>query len=304
MLRQQERILNLDSLLRNSDRTTAGYLATELEVSERTVRADIEFLRNRLGAPIECSRKKGYFYADLSWRLSTVPLTQGELFALTLGARMLDAYAGSAYGEELRGAIAQLAERLPEQAWVDLQQLAQENVVFRAGAGLNLDPKIWQSLERACQKRRRVKMVYFTATRNQESERELDPYVLHFQKNNPYVTGWCHRNQAVRDFRVDRVRSLEVLQERFTVHPTFDVIGIRRCAIFGWIGCDRWKFCRKGLRCTPRLTGRLILSGCFSMKWGTKSKILPFGLILKRLPISENGVGTLPNRWRNMQMVR
>ncbi len=222
MTRRLERILQLDQLLRNSERSTAQGLADALEVSERTVRNDIAFLRDRFHAPLAFSRRMGHHYTNSTWRLPTVALSRGEVFALTMGARMLEAYAGSVYQGELQSAIAQLAERLPEQTWVDLQQLAQDNVIFRAGAGLNLDPKIWQSLEHACQKRRRVRMVYFTATRNQESERELDPYVLHFLRNNPYVTGWCYRNQAVRDFRVDRVRSLEVLKDTFTVHPFFD----------------------------------------------------------------------------------
>lgn len=222
MHRRLERLLIIDELLRSSHRQTAPSIAVELGVSERTIREDLHWLRDRYHAPIQSSKSKGYYYTDSEWRLASVPLSQGELFALTLGANMLEAYAGSAYQVELKSAIARLAERLPEQTWVDLQQLAQDNVVFRAGAELNLDPKIWQLLERACQQRRRVKMVYFTATRNQESERELDPYVLHFLRNNPYVTGWCYRNQAVRDFRVDRVRSLEILKETFEVNPTFD----------------------------------------------------------------------------------
>jgi predicted DNA-binding transcriptional regulator YafY len=135
---------------------------------------------------------------------------------------MLQAFAGSAYQAELQSAIARLAERLPEQSWFDLQRLAQENIVFRVGAELNLDPQIWHLLEQACQKRCRVRMVYFTATRITESEREFDPYVLHFFRNNPYVTGWCDQNQAVRDFRVDRVRSLVVLKQTFEINPTFD----------------------------------------------------------------------------------
>ena len=65
-------------------------------------------------------------------------------------------------------------------------------------------------------------MVYFTAGRNAESERELDPYVLHFARNNPYVTWWCHKNDAVRDFRVDRIRSISLLSDEFEVNGGFD----------------------------------------------------------------------------------
>jgi predicted DNA-binding transcriptional regulator YafY len=222
MLRQQERFLKLDTLLRNRERTTAQNLADSLEVSERTVRADIEFLRNRLNAPIKFSRKLGFYYEEPGWRLSTFPLTQGELFALTLGARMLENYAGSAYAEELRGAIACLAERLPEQTWVDLQQLANDNVLFRTGATLDLDPEIWQTLETACQLNQRVVMRYYTAGRNDETERRLDPYLLHFTRNNPYVTGFCYKRQMVRWFRVDRIREIRLLKERFEVDPSFD----------------------------------------------------------------------------------
>ncbi len=75
------RLLQLDDCLRRIDvRRTALALAIELEVSERKVRYDLDLLRERLHAPIANSRALGYHYTDLSWRLSTIPLTQGELF--------------------------------------------------------------------------------------------------------------------------------------------------------------------------------------------------------------------------------
>jgi predicted DNA-binding transcriptional regulator YafY len=223
MLRQQRRILQLDELLRNYDRSTAGYLAERLEVSERTVRADIEFLRNQLEAPIKYSTKLGFHYEDPSWRLSTYPLTQGELFALTIGARMLAAYSGSAYRHELETAITRLSERLPEQNWVDLQKLAQEHMLFRATASVDLDPEIWQRLESACHQDRSVLMTYYTAGRNATSDRQLDPYFLHiYRGTNPYVIGYCHNRKMVRSFRIDRIRKIEVLATKFDRDPSFD----------------------------------------------------------------------------------
>jgi predicted DNA-binding transcriptional regulator YafY len=135
---------------------------------------------------------------------------------------MLEAYSSSAYSAELESAIARLAERLPEETWVDLQQLSKEQVLFRAGAELNLNPEIWQKLETACQRHQRVKIAYYTAGRNAHSEREIDPYILHFSRNNPYVTGFCHLRHEVRWFRVDRIQSLELLDRTFEIDPTFD----------------------------------------------------------------------------------
>jgi predicted DNA-binding transcriptional regulator YafY len=223
MLRQQERILQLDTFLRNHERTTAQFLADRLEVSERTVRADIEFLKNRLNAPIKFSRSKGFHYEDLDWRLSTVPLTQGELFALTLGARMLQAYSGTAYQQELATAIAQLSQRLPTQTWVDLQQLSEERILFRSGVETDLNPELWRTLEEACRQQRSVQMTYYTASRDAKSDRKFDPYLLHiYRGTNPYAIGYCHNRQAIRWFRVDRVQQLEILGESFVRDPTFD----------------------------------------------------------------------------------
>jgi predicted DNA-binding transcriptional regulator YafY len=223
MSRHLERLLELDTLLRSDTRQTAKSLAEALEVSQRTVHSDLDFLRDRYSAPIEYSKQQGYHYTNADWRLPTIPLTQGELFALTLGARMLESYAGSAYALELRSAIARLAERLPEQTWVDLQQVAEERILFRSGAEIDLDPETWHKLEDACRNQKTVQMTYYTASRDAVSERKLDPYVLHiYRGTNPYVIGYCHRRQAIRWFRVDRIKQLEVLTESFVPDPSFD----------------------------------------------------------------------------------
>jgi predicted DNA-binding transcriptional regulator YafY len=192
-------------------------------VSERTIGSDIAFLQDRYFAPIEWSKIKGYHYIDLDWRLPTVSLTQGELFALILGARMLEAYAGSTYARDLQSAIARLGERLPEQTWVDLQQIADERIIFRSGGGLDLHPDIWHGLEEACRTQKSVQMTYYTASSNSTSDRQLDPYLLHiYRGTNPYVIGFCHKRQKILWFRVDRIRQLSVLMDTFVRDPNFD----------------------------------------------------------------------------------
>ncbi len=220
MIHKLEKLVQLDRLLRGNRRYTAEELAEKLGVKKRTIHNYLNDLRDK-GAPIENNREQGYFYSDPSWRLK-LPLTQGDLFVLTLGAQILHSYAGSVYEQDLKSAISRLADRLPEVSWVDLQQLAEENVVFRASAAINLNPIIWRDLETACQQKRRVSMVYFNPKRREELVRELEPYVLHFNRNNPYVTGFCLKNLEVRDFRVDRIRSLTVLSEKFEVQANFD----------------------------------------------------------------------------------
>lgn len=219
-----ERLLQMDSLLRSHQRQTSDRLAELLEVTERTIRSDLAFLRDRYHAPLEFNRTRGWHYTDLTWRLPSISLSKGELFALTLGARMLEAYAGSTYEKELRSSIERLSERLPEQTWIDLQQLADERVIFRSGAQMtNLDPQIWQQLLEACQTSRRVWIHYYAATRNEESQRVIDPYLFHiYRATNPYIIGFCHKRQEIRWFRIDRIKQLRLLNETFERDPNFN----------------------------------------------------------------------------------
>lgn len=223
MSRHLERFLQIDALLRIGKRQTAVSLAQALEVSERTIRSDLAFLRDRFNAPLEYSPKLGHHYTDPEWRLPSISLSQGELFALTLGARMLQAYVGSAYVNDLRSAIVRLGERLPEQTWVDLQQVADERIMFTAGAETYLDPQVWSQLVEACRNSQQVKIHYYTASRNISSDRVIDPYLLHiYRGTNPYLIGFCHQRQAIRWFRVDRIRELQLLNRKFVRDPSFN----------------------------------------------------------------------------------
>ncbi|MEA5574691.1 WYL domain-containing transcriptional regulator [Calothrix sp. UHCC 0171] len=221
--RHLERLLQLDELIRTKIKPTTVSLAKELEVSERTIRSDIAFLRDRYHAPLEYNSKLGHHYIEPEWRLPSVPLTKGELFALTVGAKMLETYAGSPYGMLLKTAITQLSQRLPEETWVNIRQLAEEHMIFGGGAEIDLNPEIWHNIEDACSQRRSVMMTYYTASRDDICERKLDPYLLHvYRGTNLYLIGYCHKRQQFRWFRVDRIRKLEILPEYFTPDPSFN----------------------------------------------------------------------------------
>ena len=109
--RRLERLLIIDELLGSEKRVTQGVLTGYLSVKERTIRNDLHFLQDRYHAPLDHNKSKSWYYTYSNWRLPSISLTQGELFALTLGARKLQPYAGSTYEKELRSSIERLSER-------------------------------------------------------------------------------------------------------------------------------------------------------------------------------------------------
>lgn len=112
---------------------------------------------------------------------------------------------------------------MPEQTWVDLQTVADERVSFGTGGLIELNPEIWKRLTEASQDNRSVEMTYYTASRDALSTRKFNPYLLYiYRGTNPYAIGHCHRRRETRWFRVDRIRELRVLEERFERDPDFD----------------------------------------------------------------------------------
>jgi predicted DNA-binding transcriptional regulator YafY len=222
MSRRLERLLKIDSLLRSAERQTAISLGQAVEVSERTIRDDLAFLRDRYDAPLEYGKNRGWYYTDDQWRLPTISLSTGELFALTLGARMLESYSGSAFENELKSSIKLLSERLPENTGIDLQKLADEQIIFRSGAQIvNFEPQIWTQLLEACRRKQKVWIHYFAPSG--ESKRIIDPYFLDiYRGTNPYLIAFCNERQEIREFRVDRIRELKILKEKFEIDPNFD----------------------------------------------------------------------------------
>src|SRR3954462_2724408 len=119
-----ERIAAVDRAVRAGKYPNAGTVALELEVSRRTIQRDIEFMRDRLGAPLVfVTERQGYAYSDSTYRLPTLDMTEGELLALALAGRVLAEYRGTPYGPDLARAFHKITAGLTDAVTVDLGRL-------------------------------------------------------------------------------------------------------------------------------------------------------------------------------------
>ena len=66
-----------------------------------------------------------------------------------------------------------------------------------------------------------LRITYYAAWRDEETQREIDPHVVYERNGRWYVEAYCHLKQDIRRFRVDRIRSLERTGVTFEpVHAT------------------------------------------------------------------------------------
>lgn len=217
-----ERMVAMDAAIRSGAYPTLQSFIGRFEVSERTVRADLAFLRDRLNAPLHYDRARGgYYYADPTWILPTMFVTEGELLAFFLSVELARRYLGTVFEAPLRRAVEIQARSLPNEVQLDLSQLAQ-HYTFQAGATASADPALLVALNEAMSERWRVQMTYLTASSGERHQRLIEPYHMHNVRGDWQVIAFDHLRQQFRNFAVSRIEQWEILRgERFSRDPEF-----------------------------------------------------------------------------------
>ena len=85
-----ERMLKIHQLIKSGKLPNATGIAARLEVSVRSVMRDLDFMRERLGLPLEYNASKhGFYYTQEVEAFPTLQITEGELFALLVAEKAL-----------------------------------------------------------------------------------------------------------------------------------------------------------------------------------------------------------------------
>ncbi len=213
----------IDRELRKRQFPTAEDLAALAEVDVKTIRRDIESLRNDHHAPIAFnSSRRGWEYTQETYYLPAVVMTEGELVAMFLAGHALRQVQGTPYAEELRRAIEKLSDFLPSEVTVHWQALDQLQSFHQTVTTLH-DLDIFRQLADAVLHRRQLRMRYWTASRDAETTRTIDPWHLACIDGTFYLMAWCHTRRATRMFSPGRIRELTETGESFQVPDDFQI---------------------------------------------------------------------------------
>lgn len=217
-----ERMVAMDAAIRSHTYPSVRAFIEQFEVSERTVRADIAFLRDRLNAPLSHDRSRGgYYYTNPTWVLPGMFMTEGELLTFFLSVELTRRYLGTAFEVPLRRAMGRIAESLPIELQVDLSHLAQ-HYTFQTGATVGSDPSLLVTLFECMRECWPVDMIYFTASSGERKQRVIEPYHMFNVRGDWQVVAFDHFRQQFRQFAVSRIEKWQVLCERrFVRDPGF-----------------------------------------------------------------------------------
>jgi len=218
------RLLSLIMLLQSRPIWKAADLATELNVSERTVHRYMAMLEE-MGIPLYTERGRyGGFSLVRGYKLPPLIFTAEEATVLYMGANLVREVWGQTYGDAVTAVTAKLDNVLPDDLREEVARARQSLVVGGLAAR---DYRPWETtihtLRQCIGDRRCVRLLYRPLARQEDTDRVIEPYALTFQWGLWYLVGFCYLRQDMRTFRVDRSHEIEALEERFSMPRDFDV---------------------------------------------------------------------------------
>ena len=212
---QLERIMAIDRSIRDEEYPNADRLAKRLEVSRRVIFNDRDFMINRVGAPIEFDRQHGgWFYADKTWVLPGMIVTEGELLAFFLSVEISKRFLGSSLESSLRSAVEKISKGVKGPVSVDLETL-RSHFTFSGPTLISTNEKVLLDIHHAINYSQCFWMRYFTASRGERTERKVHPYHLYNSRGDWYLIAFDEMRNEFRNFLVGRIEEWKILPEKF-----------------------------------------------------------------------------------------
>ncbi|MEU4535506.1 YafY family protein [Streptosporangium sp. NPDC023825] len=214
MANTSARMLRLLSLLQTHRYWPGGELADRLDVSERTLRRDVDRLRE-LGYPVDANRGvAGGYQLQTGATMPPLLLDDEEAVAIAVGLRTAAGGAVAGIEETSVRALTKVIQVMPPRLRRRVDALRAYTVPAVVGGGPTVDPLALTVIAQACRDDERLRFEY-TARGGDRTTRLVEPHRLVSLGRRWYLVAWDVERHGWRTFRVDRLAAAESTGARF-----------------------------------------------------------------------------------------
>ena len=213
-----ERFYKIDQLLNEKIVVSIETFLDDLGVSLATFKRDLEYMRERLHAPILWDRDAGgYRYTQPDPLAPTFALpglwfNSGEVHALITMQQLLSNLEPGLLAGHIKPLQARLNALLESQD----HSAAEVETRFRIvhAARRQVTHQYFELVATATLSRKRLKVSHYSRETGEETERVISPQQLVYYRDNWYVDSWCHLRNGIRSFSIDAITNAEILKEK------------------------------------------------------------------------------------------
>ncbi|QXD13722.1 YafY family transcriptional regulator [Rhodocaloribacter litoris] len=220
-----ERLFATILLLQNRPNMTSRDLAEHFGVSRRTIFRDLRAL-SESGVPLTYAEGGGYEILE-GYQLPPLMLTAREAATLLVGTEFMKLQSDASLREDADAVALKIRSVLPREIREYIDRLRDRTVLdpywLHAVQQEEEEEGRWYRLSEAVARQRAVIMEYYVESRDELTRRRVDPLGLVYYTDHWNLIAFDHLREDIRNFRLDRIRSMHVLMERFEWPEGFDL---------------------------------------------------------------------------------
>jgi len=212
------RVYRIEMLIRTRGHVSFQALLDELEVSPATLKRDLDYLRDQLGAPIEYDRflngyKFGSEYQGQKHELPGLWFSERELYSLLMAYQLFnDIDSDGVISRHLQPLLERIHQMLGTSEAEARALLKRVKII--SPAKRPVQSKFFELVGEALLKRKRLHLRYLTRGRGEVNEREVSPQRLVHYRSTWYVDAWCHTRDKLLRFALDAFEQTSLLKTR------------------------------------------------------------------------------------------
>ncbi|GFN34185.1 helix-turn-helix transcriptional regulator [Paenibacillus xylaniclasticus] len=206
------RIFNIINAIQANPGITAADLALKCDVNIRTIYRDLDTVA--LIAPLWNERRgTGYRFMD-EFFMPPLSFTEQEALAFSLLPSVIDPdklpHGFLTAYDKVMG-----MHRHEKSQQTHIIEDITNIIQMGTPAYRKESPNFLQPIIQAILEHRTIRTVYHTQSRNETTERQIDPYYLVPRDQKFYLIGYCHLKQGIRTFRISRFQQVELTSDTF-----------------------------------------------------------------------------------------
>jgi predicted DNA-binding transcriptional regulator YafY len=209
-----ERFLWFHDNVKSGNCPNARTLSQHFEISRKTAQRDIEFMRDRLRAPLGFDRgRRGYIYEDNTWELPGFWMKEKELTSLLVAYRLASAIPDSTLKESFKSFLNQALAKSPHALGITIDDLKDKVSIKNIEYSETSDTVFRLALE-ALLFSRSLAIDYYSPHNGQSTARHILPLHLLHYSGTWHLIAWCGLKEEIRDFVLSRISAVTLSTKR------------------------------------------------------------------------------------------
>ena len=213
-----ERYYWFDNQVRAGHFPNANTLAEKFEISTKTAQRCIDFMRDRIGAPLVYHPgEKGYGYSDDSFTLPSFQVSQEELVSIVLARDLLSGSAGGLISQAINSFGRKLFATMGHIGFTGDKLRDAFSAVWNGYSPSQADT--FRIVLSGLLQNRVLKCLYTSPASGLKTERRIEPHHLQHYMGSWVLIGWCRLRQDWRKFFFSRMSHPDLTRVSFDPRP-------------------------------------------------------------------------------------